>query len=138
MKNVLIASLVLFSSLAFSADSTRISKEQAVTSAQTWLALVDSAKYQESWDSAGKILQSQVTVEQWTKAAGASREPLGAVVTRKIKSDKFETSLPGVPDGKYFILVFSTSFTNKKKAIETVTLACEQDSVYKVVGYFIK
>lgn len=138
MKKIFIAALVLLSSIVFSADPIEINKEKAIHSAHSWLTLLDSGKIQESWDDAGKLFKSQITSEQWVKALNEARESLGKFKIRKIKNDKFLTSIPGCPEGRYFILTYSADFAKSKNVTELVTLACEQDSMYKVIGYFIK
>jgi hypothetical protein len=47
-------------------------------------------------------------------------------------------TLPGAPDGKYVVIQFESSFSNKKAAIETVTLMMDSDVKWRVSGYFIK
>ena len=57
---------------------------------------------------------------------------------RKLKTAKYQTTLPGAPDGQYVVLVFDTSFQNKKEAVETVTMQLEMDGAWKPSGYFIR
>jgi hypothetical protein len=60
------------------------------------------------------------------------------VISRKLKTKVYKTSLPGAPDGQYVVIQFETSFQNKKSAIETVTPMFEKDGRWKVSGYYIK
>jgi len=48
------------------------------------------------------------------------------------------TEMPGAPDGQYVVMQFDTSFTNKKTAVETVTVGPKQDGQWKASGYYIK
>jgi hypothetical protein len=66
------------------------------------------------------------------------RKPLGSLVSRKLKSAQEMESLPGAPDGRYIVMQFETSFTNKKSAVETVTFMLEKDGQWRAAGYFIK
>jgi ribosomal protein S17E len=43
-----------------------------------------------------------------------------------------------VPDGKYVVIKYDTSFENKKSAVETVTPMLDKDGKWRVAGYFIK
>ena len=113
-------------------------EEEAQKAAEQWLSLVDSGKYAESWKTAAMYFQNAIKVEQWEQSLSAVRKPLGDVVSRKVKSAKFTKSVPGAPDGEYVILQFTTSFTNKKDAIETVTPMLDKSGAWKVSGYFIK
>lgn len=118
--------------------SAETPEEDATKSAQAWLALVDQGKYLESWDSAAKLFRNAMTREKWKEALSGARRPLGKLVSRGVKSAEYKTTLPGAPDGKYVVIQFSSSFENKKEAVETVTPMQERDGTWKVAGYFIK
>jgi hypothetical protein len=128
--------LLLLATLAIApaADSDRA----AVDAANTWLALVDAGKYGDSWTSAASLFKKAVTKEQWTAQALAARQPLGALVSRKVSTATGTTSLPGAPDGHYVVLQYESVFANKKSAIETVTPMLEADGTWHVSGYYIK
>jgi len=110
----------------------------ATVAAKAWLGLVDDAKYGESWDEAARLFRGAVTRDDWSAKAAAVRGPLGKVISRRVKSARAATSLPGAPDGQYVVIQFATSFEHKKAAIETVTPLREADGAWKVSGYFIK
>lgn len=113
-------------------------EEGAQKSAEQWLSLVDSGKYGASWKTAATYFQNAIKLEQWERSLSAVRKPLGDVVSRKVKSAKYTKTVPGAPDGEYVILQFTTSFTNKKDAVETVTPMLDKSGEWKVSGYFIK
>ena len=110
----------------------------AVKASGTWLALVDDGRYADSWEDAAGYFKSAVSAAQWEQMLSSVRKPLGDVVTRKLKSKEYMTSLPGAPDGEYVVIRYETSFTNKKTAIETVTPMLDKDNRWRVSGYFIK
>jgi len=111
---------------------------EAAKSAEAWLSLVDHGKFAESWDAAARLFQNAVAKDDWERTIGAARTPLGRVLSRRLKSTAYRTSLLGAPDGKYVIVRFDTSFEHKKEAVETVTPMQEPDGAWKVSGYFIK
>jgi hypothetical protein len=113
-------------------------EKAAVSEAERWLSLVDEGKYGESWKEAAEYLRNVVRQEQWEQSARAGRKPLGRLVSRKLASATYRTSLPGAPDGEYVVIQFSTSFENKKSAIETVTPMVDKDGKWRVSGYFIR
>jgi predicted SnoaL-like aldol condensation-catalyzing enzyme len=129
-----VCTLLLF----WSVRADQQAEKEAVQTAETWLAQVDEGKYSESWEAAAELFKNAVTKEQWVKALTNSRKPLGRLVTRKIKSKQYTTSLPGVPDGEYVVIQYETSFENKKIAIETVTPMLDKDGKWRVSGYYIK
>ena len=68
----------------------------------------------------------------------AVRRPLGELVSRVLESKLYATELPGAPDGEYVVIQFTTSFANKRSAIETVTPRRHADGEWRVSGYYIK
>ena len=128
--------LALLVTLAFAQAAD--SDQPAIDAANAWLALVDAGKYGDSWTSAAALFKNAVTKEQWTAQAKAARQPLGALVSRKVSTRTAATSLPGAPDGHYVVIQYESIFANKKSAVETVTPMLEPDGTWHVSGYFIK
>jgi hypothetical protein len=106
--------------------------------AESWLALVDDGKYEDSWKATSSYFRNAVTKEQWINSMNAYRKPLGKIITRKVESEHYTTSLPGAPDGEYVVIQCKTSFTNKKSATETITPMKDKDGKWRVSGYYIK
>jgi len=113
-------------------------EDLAEKSALAWLALVDAGNYEESWRDAASFFRGAVSQEDWKKAMVGARQPLGKLLSRKVKSRTYRESLPGAPDGKYVVFEFDASFENKKTAVETVTPMLDPDGTFRVSGYFIK
>ena len=128
--------LILGSTTVMAARSDR--EKAAIASAEKWLKIVDKGKYSESWEESSEYFKQAVTQDQWEQAVQAVREPLGKLISRKVKSASYTTSLPGAPDGQYVVIQFSTSFENKKSGIETVTPKMDKDGMWRVSGYYIK
>jgi hypothetical protein len=114
------------------------SEDLATPIAESWLALVDDGKIEGSWKATSSYFRNVVTKEQWIKSMNAYRKPLGKIMTRKVESRQYTTSLPGAPDGEYVVIQCKTSFTNKKSAIETITPMKDKDGKWRVSGYYIK
>ena len=113
-------------------------EQLAQQSAETWLALVDSGKYAESWQEASQYFKNAVSKEKWEGAMHGTREPLGKVLSRKLRSAQFTTALPGAPDGEYVVILYDSSFEHKQTAVETVTPLLDKDGKWRASGYFIK
>ncbi len=131
--------LVLASAAARAADETPQTPDSlpAITSMTTWLHEIDEGKYGQSWDDASKLFQGAVSRQRWVDAMNGGRKPLGALDKRIMKSADFRHSLPGAPDGEYFVIRFSASYAAKADAVETVT-AVREGGGWKAAGYFIK
>jgi tetratricopeptide (TPR) repeat protein/tRNA A-37 threonylcarbamoyl transferase component Bud32 len=119
-------------------NSTTDLEETVLSTVQAWLALIDAGNYSESWEKASAIVQGAVTEQSFANSMETFRRPLGALVSRKLKSAQHMTEMPGAPDGQYVILQFDTSFANKKSAIETVTFTLGKDGHWRSAGYYIK
>lgn len=120
--------------LAAEADKLKL----ALSSAETWLSLIDEGKYVDSWNEAASYFKGAVKQEKWNETLQATRKPLGKLISREVKSKSYHTSLPGAPDGEYVVIQFETSFEKKKSAIETVTPMKDKDGKWRVSGYFIR
>ena len=105
--------------------------------AQTWLATVDQGKYDQSWAMASTYFKSMITKDQWSQTM-LGRKSLGDLVSRNLKEKQQFTSLPGAPDGEYYVLTFNTVMKNKSSAVETLTLMLDQDGQWRMAGYFIR
>lgn len=118
--------------------SNPAAEQAAIQSAQVWLDVVDGGSYAKSWENTAAAFKSAVSQADWEKTARGVRAPLGKMVSRKIKSQQYATSLPGAPDGEYVVIQFATTFENKADAVETVTPMLDKDGQWKVSGYYIK
>ena len=113
-------------------------EQLAQQSSDAWLALVDSGKYADSWQEASQLFKAAVTKEQWQNALRQTRDPLGKMLSRKLKSATYKTTLPGAPDGEYVVIQYESSFEHKQSAVETITPMLDKDGKWRVSGYFIK
>lgn len=118
------------------AESGKI--DAAVAASRAWLAAVDRAGYTGSWQDAASFFKQAVQVTQWVRSMKAVRSPLGKVISRKMLTADYHTSLPGAPDGEYVVIRYATVFENKKSAVETITPMLDKDGKWRVSGYYIK
>ena len=132
--SILVVGLGARAMLAADAAAEKAAQEAA----QSWLSLVDSEKYKESWNQAASFFKQAVTPAQWEGAVKGARGPLGKVKSRQLQSSEYRRSLPGAPDGEYVVIQYATSFENKKSAVETITPMKDKDGVWRVSGYYIK
>jgi hypothetical protein len=133
---IMVAGFIFSAAPAGAQDADKVAKAEAA--ALAWLALTDSGDYPGSWDQAAGNFQASVPKPNWIHAVGRVRQPLGGLISRKVKSATFTRSLPGAPDGEYVVIKYDTQFEHKDTAIETVTPLLDKDGSWKVSGYFIK
>jgi len=133
---LLVLSLSLLRPLAEAQNNEK--EKTAVAAAEQWLSLVDARKYDQSWKEAAEYFKTAVSQDKWRQSLRAVRNPLGKLISRKVRTQVYKTSLPGAPDGEYVVIQFETSFENKKAAVETITPMLDKDGVWRVSGYYIK
>jgi Protein of unknown function (DUF4019) len=144
MKNPFLLIVILFCFYVSSQaqiNESKSSKENidgAIESSIEWLKNVDSSNYNMSWETSSELFKKAVTKDNWVKTLMGLRPSLGKVISREIKTKKYETSLPGAPDGEYVVIVYSTIFENKENSFETVTPMKDIDGEWRVSGYYIK
>ena len=112
--------------------------DEGVAASDSWLAVVDAKRYDESWEQACTFFKGVVPKDQWVGQIAGVRGPLGSVLSREVASAEYTTKLPGAPDGEYVVIQYQTSFQNKANAVETVTPMRDPDGVYRVSGYYIR
>ena len=133
-----LALAVLLSAAAFSlASAESHDPGPAHSAAVSWLHAIDAGNYAESWDAAGAYFRGAVAREKWVETLNGVRKPFGDLRQRRMTDATFHSSLPGAPDGEYFILQFETAFAKKASALETVFMVKENDA-WKTAGYFIR
>jgi|SRR5215471_1976841 len=132
------SALALGAAIAVLVWADSAAEKAAKESAQSWLALIDSGRYGQSWTDAAQLFKQAVSQSQWESAVKAVRGPLGKVQSRDLQSASYRRSVPGAPDGEYVVIQYATSYENKKSAIETITPMKDKDGVWRVSGYYIQ
>lgn len=127
---------LIFSIQMVHADS--VAEDAALKASQSWLDLVDSGKYDTSWEEAALYFKNNISKENWISTIKGVRNPLGKVLKRTFKSKQSVKSMPGAPDGEYVIIQYDTSFENKKSAVETIIPMLDKDGKWRVSGYYIR
>lgn len=132
VKNIVFTLLILIGTFpALAADG------EQTESAYSWLELIDTGKYDESWNLSGSFFKGKLSRDQWLHALTEARKPLGDLRSREVSSVTETGSMPGAPDGEYVIFIFTSSFEGQDLATETLTLTKENDE-WRPVGYFIR
>jgi hypothetical protein len=113
--NKALISVFLASSFCLSANVSEHEKiSEALGSVQTWLSLVDTGNYPQSWKTAGSLIQRRFSDSLWSRRLNQDRLHLGKIISRTEKSTKYKTSLPGAAAGEYIIAVFKPILKRKK------------------------
>ncbi len=119
-------------------DDPPLDLKPAVAEAERWLATLDAGRFSDTWEAAATIFKESAPQSKWEPAAQAAREPLGVVVSRKVRSMRYVNVLPNAPPGHYVIIEFDTHFEKRPLTVETVTPMRTAAGTWKVAGYFIR
>ena len=108
-----------------------------------WLAIVDSGKYAESWETAAACFQNNISKEEWVAQLEKVRRPLGKVISRKLRSITYSysrkmRSLKDAAVGTRLETKFNTSFDGLLAAVETSTCSKQPDGSWRITGYHIR
>ena len=109
-----------------------------ISSAEGWLRLIDNGKYPESRSSASAAFRNALTESRWKEIISSVRGTAGKLLSRNLASKEYVTGLSGAPEGEYVILKYRSSFENRKKAIEVVTVMRDPDGKWRGAGYTLK
>ena len=120
------------------APEENVGKEQARQANDRWLALVDGARWSDSWKQASTAFRAAVPEAKWMSGIAGVRDPLGRVQRRDLASAVFSTHLPGVADGQYVLTQYRTSFEHKAQAVETVVAQRDADGTWRISGYYLQ
>lgn len=113
-------------------------KHAAIKVANEWLALLDAAKFAETWKMADKFFATRISKNKWVEQMTMLSRKLGKPRSRKLRSAILKTRLPDIPDSIAFILRFDTNYAHKPNSIETIVPVRGTDGEWRVSGYFIK
>ena len=94
MKNVFFIIAIYMSSIANALAN------QETDAALSWLKVVDSGQYIESWQQAAPYFQEQLSSSAWEQALNQVRAPLGKVISRQVTSfcSSFHTPYNNIND----------------------------------------
>lgn len=106
--------------------------------AKSWLSLIDTSKYEESWEKGAKQFENVITKQEWKDVMNAVRKPLGSVVHRELIDQRPALNPKGLVPGDYMVIFYKTQFQNKPSAYELMTLQKENDKNWRVLTYQVQ
>jgi hypothetical protein len=143
----LAACLVATFALTGAAATAEGPEDAAQAVADSWLRLVDGGNYAASWSQAAAALKRGINQDAWSEKAAATRGPLGALSSRKLKSREYTEKAPTTRtiggavytfgEGKYVVIQYDSAFANKASAAEGVIVA-QEGGAWRVAGYSIR
>jgi hypothetical protein len=102
-----------------------------------WHGHLKVIHYYHAWQEFTTIARAIKNEEQWRHLHKALRTTYGSLGKRALRSVVRPERYPMLPDGRFAIVQFDTSFAHKQAAIETVVLALGQDGAWRIHDYII-
>jgi D-alanyl-D-alanine carboxypeptidase len=99
--------------------------------ATSWLNLIDTERYAESWRQLGTKLKAKYSESSWSSALHPLLSQAGKIKKRTFRSVHYSDL-----QGETVVVEFDSSFANVKMGKETVTMT-QEDGQWKVIGYSI-
>lgn len=130
--------LMCWSGGAIYAAETTSDADAARLVAESWIAIVDDAEYERSWEALSEKLRQQVSREAWATDMRNLRDPLGALQQRSLIGTRYVRDLPEAPPGEYIVVQYSSRYEHFSAVLETIVPRREDDGVWRVAGYFIR
>jgi hypothetical protein len=106
--------------------------------ADAWLSLLDSGRFEESWESAAPFLQQRAPRGGWAESAAAMRASLGKPRVRKLISLMETRSMPAAPPGRYVVVEYLSKYARRPVAFESVTQMLCDDGQWRAAGYAVR
>ena len=132
--------IIFYPSFSRKPDQQRV--EASTIAATHFLELLDTEKYDQSWDACASYLKNDISKEEWIKRLSAVRSVSGKLLERKQESYTYtkdsEEAKANIPQGEYMVYYFDSQFQNKDHLTETLTIMLEKDNNWRVAGYFIE
>jgi hypothetical protein len=101
--------------------------ERGKAAAENWLALIDRGEFARSWEMATKRFRAAITKEKWIDRLHCSREPLGNVFSRKLRSS--------LVFGLWLRLSYDTVYAENKATVEVLIVRLERDGQWRATSY---
>jgi hypothetical protein len=134
-----LARLIFFVGLLIGSLAAPVFAQDNAHAGDDFLKLLDTKKYAESWDVASDLLKQSVSRSEWTTRMVKTRDTLGEVASRKLKSAQADKDPKNSPPGDYLLLTYETVFASQGAPhTETLPLIKGPDGRWHAVDYFVR
>ncbi len=118
--------------------------EPCIQTAQAWLRLLDTLKYDESYRQLADAAKTHIPSLKWTRRLQWLRTHFGETIERTLITDRNIQKKYSIPDhdlaptmiqGNKIKLYFETTLTGSAPVLETVFMQQQSDGTWKVYSY---
>ena len=128
--------LLLLTLVCLPALAAPSGEQQALTSANSFVKLVDSSQFAKAYQAFSQFGQKAVTKDAFVASMQAVQAQIGTQTRRKLLAKNFVHELTGAPKGDYWVIDYDTNFSKKGPSVERVTSMLE-GKTWKIAGYVL-
>lgn len=99
--------------------------------------LFDSNQYADAWQNAAPFVKAKIPQDEFVRMTIEARKELGTVARRSWSSiTRIQAvGLPGIPDGLYANVDFSSTLTSGRTVFEMLSFQLGDDGQWRLTGY---
>lgn len=128
------AALTLAAACAHAQDTQTL--DNAMTTANSWLAQADADQAEVMWQNSDSVLQKSVSKSAWKKYLTGLHRQWGALKGREWLQVAHISDPSGLPPGEYLNVIYSATYANAPM-LETVSLM-RNGNHWTPVGYTVR
>ncbi len=118
-------------------DAQKVADSSAV--AQEFLQLLDARDFEQAWILSSNYMKGEIPLSDWLTRIETVRREVGPLQQRTQTEVKYtKDQVEGVPEGEYMSFFYSSDFANHDNLQERVTLFFENNTAWRVAGYFVE
>ena len=110
-------------------------KTPVIAAAESFFELRDAGSLQQAWWEGSEILHQTTRMDRWMEDMRIQSELMGDLVKRSLRSRVQRSTMPGLPDGEYVILLYDVSFEHKKAGLEILVMLHDASGDWRLVSY---
>ena len=134
MRHILVVLAASFIATAFAATAP---ERAAQTAAESWLALVDAGKVQESWQAMAEPARKGIGEAGWKAGFNSVQQKFGTLTGRKLRSAHPSNKSPGGRSGEFMLFEFQSTSAKHGTVTEKVATSHESDGEWRVISYTV-
>lgn len=132
---VTLGTALFFAAIGAHAQETQ-TLDNAMATANSWLAQADADQAEAMWQSSDGVLQKNISKNAWKKYLTGLHRQWGALKTREWLQVARISDPNGLPPGEYLNVIYSATYANAPM-LETVSLMRNGNS-WTPVGYTVR
>lgn len=95
---------------------------KALQSAEQFLSMLDNQQWEKAYQAAAEPLRLLNRKQDWIDEQSRRHQLLGQAQQRQLTAVRSRDHYPGLPDGKYLIILYTTRTPTKQEAREVLVL----------------